>query len=162
MAKELVFDDITPQETPVRIGGKEYVLREPTGDAETKYRSAIVRGTKFSQNGATATAEGNAEAELLLISLCMFERVTHNNGQVAERPVLLHTVKSWPARITNELFKEVNRLRPKRDTDETPEEMEQQLRELQTRIDLAKAGETSEKNSPSSTTNGSPPPTGSA
>lgn len=129
---ELTFDSIAPLEIPVTIAEKKYLLREPTADADCRYRSALMRGTRFSADGKQATAEGNAEAELLLISLCLVEKFD-SGGVEKERPVPLVVVKGWPARIHQALFEQAEKLRPKK-VEETADELERRLEETQERL----------------------------
>lgn len=98
------FDDITPQERPVNIGGRRYLVREASEGVATRYRNAVMRAGKMA-DGVVVGIEGLADAEPLLVSLCMFEVMTGNgDGQEPYRPVLLKTVRDWPARVVKPIF----------------------------------------------------------
>lgn len=122
MSEKLEFD-LTPQELAVTIGGREYVLREASAEAARQYRNAASKGMKFDGNGKPVSLGDNpADAELLLVSQCLFERYPHN-GETRERPVQPNTVKAWPDRVTKALFGKCKDLSPFIDKGETKDEL---------------------------------------
>jgi hypothetical protein len=94
--ESIVIDNLLPQEIPVRLGGKAYTLRELTEGAHVIYRSAMLRGAKFDEQGKPRVLEGVPETVPLLVSLCLFDE--------ENRPVPLATVKSWPKRVVQTLY----------------------------------------------------------
>lgn len=92
----------------IEIDGKPYVLREPSGDAATKWRNTTTSGARLA-DGKVVGLSGIADADPLLVSLCLFE-CYENRGQTMERPVTLLQVRSWPDRIQKELAEAAKRL----------------------------------------------------
>lgn len=118
--------DLTPTTVPVRIAGQDYLLKEASGAVATTWRNSVFRSTKVDSNGRPSSYEGIAEAEPLLVSLCLYEA----NGKL----VPIQTVKSWPARIQKALFekaKEISGL----DEEETPEKLKENIRKAQEKLD---------------------------
>lgn len=118
--EELVFDDITPVSVPVRIAGKDYVLRETTGDASCKWRNALLAATKLGSDGKPTSLSGMADSEPLLVSLCLFE-VYDQGGERKERSVPLGVVRAWPYRLVKALFnraKQISHLDEEQESEE--------------------------------------------
>jgi len=69
--ESLVFSDESI-EVPVTIGNRQYTLVEATGDAATKNKNAIAKGTKFI-NGKVSSIDTINDSEALLISMCLFD-----------------------------------------------------------------------------------------
>lgn len=102
MSDELVFDDLTFKEKPVKIGDKDYVLRELNGDGLIKYESARMSRCTLGADGKPVSVSANiAEIYPLLVSLCLFS-VNPENGQ--KTPVSIDFVKKLPGRIQTALF----------------------------------------------------------
>lgn len=101
----IVIEDIARIEVPVRVGGKDYVLREASEDAFRQYQNSIMRAGRF-KNGEQVGFEDIADSDSLLLSLCLFEGYEHPKGstKLNYRPVLLKTVRDWPRRITKPLI----------------------------------------------------------
>lgn len=93
--ESLDLGSLAPREFSVTVGDKEYVLREASEGAAVRYRDAIFQSTKFSK-GKLSGMVGLAEAEPLLVSLCLFEG--------GDKPVPLNVIKCWPARIVKAMF----------------------------------------------------------
>jgi hypothetical protein len=94
--------------------------------------------------------EGLADAEPLLVSLCLFEALRDGSGNpVSERNVPLVTVKSWPNRVQKRLFdwvREKSDLNPA----ETKESLRKQIAEAQKRLrELEEADGESDPTTPS-------------
>ena len=101
------FDDLTPIEIPVSIGGKKFLLREATEDAAVKYRNKLAAAGRM-VDGKVVGIGDIADAEPLLVSLCLLELYEVNGPdglpQQRERPVLLSTVRGWPAKVVKAIF----------------------------------------------------------
>lgn len=101
---EFDFNDLTPFSAPVKISGREYVLREADGEAAIAYRDASVRAAKFT-DGKLSGADGLAAAEAMLVSRCLFP--VGDGGKVAETPVTERFVRSLPNRVFKRLYEKV-------------------------------------------------------
>jgi hypothetical protein len=147
---EIRFDDITPIEEMVHIGGTDYVMRETSGDAAVKYDNARIRGYEY-QDGRLVKVHDLADLDPLLVSLCLF--MTDGKTPVSEL-----TVRSWPARVQRTLCM---RAREISGMNEPPQELEKQIEETERQLDLLRrqlaesvGQEQAVKNSPSGTTAG--------
>lgn len=146
--KAFDFGDLTPREDTFTLYGKEYVLREASADAACKYRNAIIRGAKFS-DGKISGADGLADAEPLLVSLCLFEKTDKG-----DRAVPINVVRGWPNRVQKPLFdriKEISELveeddekdlyKRRDDIQKRIDELEKAKRENTTQEDQLKNGQ---------------------
>ena len=99
MSDKLVFD-LTPAAQPVELDGESYVLTEASSSAAAMYRNAISRATKLGPDGKPVSfGDGFAEADLILLSLCIFK--TGNNGSRSAVPI--DQVRHWPERVVSQL-----------------------------------------------------------
>ncbi|MFH1328089.1 MAG: hypothetical protein ABIH76_04500 [Candidatus Bathyarchaeota archaeon] len=140
---EIRFDDITPIEELVHIGGIDYVLKETSGDASVKYDNARLACYEY-QDGKLVRSHGLADLEPLLISLCLFDSAGVNVPETV--------IRSWPSRIQQALY---TRAKMVSGTIETVESLEGQLKLLQKQLVELQAREQAPKNSPSDTEVGS-------
>ena len=101
---EFDFGDLAPKEFHFKAAGKRFVLREPSGDAAVKYRNAVMKSTKFTAEGKPTGIDGLADAEPLLVALCLFEKVADKNGNEMFSPVSVTFVRAWPAWLQKKLF----------------------------------------------------------
>ncbi|MFA5376327.1 MAG: hypothetical protein WC455_11335 [Dehalococcoidia bacterium] len=92
----MITDDLTPQTEPVKLSGKDYSLREASGDAATKFANARLSCIKLGPDGKPQTVRGIADVEPLLVSLCLFDESGKNVPEA--------TVRSWPARVQKVLY----------------------------------------------------------
>jgi hypothetical protein len=107
MTEILNFDDLAPVEVEVKVKGKKYILREATGHAAAQYRNAALKAAKM-VDGKVVGMDGLADAEPLLVSLCLYELEDLGNGKPPrERPVPVQVVRGWPARLVTALFTKV-------------------------------------------------------
>jgi hypothetical protein len=102
-------NDAEPIVIPVKIGKKNYVLKEASEDAVTKYRAAQSRGGFVEENGRFAIPEGASEAESVLVAACLYEVYQHE-GEDKERPVILSQVRAWKHSIVRQLFDRVREI----------------------------------------------------
>lgn len=96
MSRDAMQFDLETTVVPVRIGQKDYYLQEATCAAACTYQNYILRNTKLGPDGKAESIQDVAEAEPLLVSLCLFEAST-------KTPVPLSTVKGWPAKVVEQL-----------------------------------------------------------
>ena len=132
---EIRFDDITPIEEKVFIGGEEYLLRETSGDASVKYDNARLDRYEY-QDGKLAKVKDLGDLEPLLVSLCLFM----SDGKT---PVSELTIRSWPARVQKSLY---NRAREISGMNETPKTIKEQIALLQKQLAEAESRESLPKN----------------
>ncbi len=147
------FDDLMPIEIPFSLkdakGHKvDYVLKEPTGDAACKYRNSILRSSTIGSDGKPTSFGNLADSEPELVSMCVFRIDEAGN----HKPVRLDEVRSWPSRIVSSLYKKAKDIGKLEESDETPEELEAEAKNLTERATRLRA---SAKNSLSATTAGS-------
>jgi hypothetical protein len=128
----LEFDNPTPVEEPVKIGGEDYVIRV-SGDAVVRYRNAVMRSQIYDENGKLARLDGLADSEPLLVSLCLF-KLSKSNGQVVPMPVQLQTIRSWRPEIQARLYDKIKNDNPDIEGASTDEQLNEQLGRLQKRI----------------------------
>lgn len=144
---EYDFDDLSPQEIPVRVAGKRYVLREGTGGDVIKYRNMIIKATRLGADGKPAGMDGFADCEPYLLARCLFEQAEGPDGKVTERKVSEQLVNSWPNRVQKKLFQKLSDMTGL-DEDETEEALllrKKTIEDQLTRV-RAKKGEVLEKN----------------
>ncbi len=127
MTNDLNFDDLTPVEIPFSLGGKNYVLREATGDAAVQYRNAVAASTQLA-DGKVSSIKNMADTEPFLVSLCVWELL--EDGK--ERAITGARVRSWPARVQRRLFKKIQDVS---ELDEASlQELHKECKELNERI----------------------------
>lgn len=115
---------------PVTVQGKEYVLKEATGDAATKYRERILRATVLGPDGKPTKMNGVASADPYLLSLCLFTKNGH--------PVPESTIRSWSNRVYKALFERLLTISEMEVQQETIEALEEKLTELKRQQESAK------------------------
>lgn len=132
---EIRFDDITPIEEVVYIGGEEYILREISGDAAVRYDNARIACTVY-EDGKMVRMVGLADLEPMLVSLCLFMR--DGKTHVSET-----TIRSWPSRVQSALYA---RAREVSGMNESVASLERQLEVLQRQLAEARKREGMIKN----------------
>lgn len=95
--------DLSVREEFLTIGKVDYILREASGEAGTKYRNADSACYEYGPNGNISKVTGLAETGPLLVSLCLFERV-------GNKPVPIEQIKAWPDRVQQDLFRRAKEL----------------------------------------------------
>lgn len=141
-------DDLSPREVPVKMGGKNYVLKEASAAAVCQYRNAITAAAKMGPDGKP-TAFGNvADAEPLLVSLCLFE--VRDGKQL---PVPLIQVRGWKNSVTSKLFERVQKISDMVGGDEeTADTIREKMDKLQEKLnDLERNGTPAKKEQPQTT-----------
>ncbi len=98
----LDFSDLTPRVVTIKnLFGHNYTLREATGDAEIKFRDAVLACTQVVDDKVLRTT-GVEETTLLLLSLCLYDE----NNQL----VPAETIRTWPARVKDTLIDRVKEI----------------------------------------------------
>lgn len=139
MTDILNFDDLTPIELPFSHLGKDYVLREATGEAACQFRNAQIACTTMGPEGKPKKFENVADVEPLLVSLCVWELLPDGK----EKRVPEATVRQWSARMQKRLFEKAKEISDLNESAETLEELTKEYRELGKRI--KKMGEEKEE-----------------
>lgn len=110
-ADPLVFDDLAPAERPVRIAGKDYVLREASAETARRYRACSIRGASADKDSGRYTlGDGIGDLEIILVAGCLFERAGPDGTTLRQVPEA--TVRGWPARVVTPLADAVLDLSP--------------------------------------------------
>lgn len=131
---EIRFDDITPIEEHVFVGGVDYLLRETSGDAAVRYDNVRLDCYEY-QDSKLVKVQNLANLEPLLVSLCLF-----STGGL---PVCEATIRAWPARVQKALYiraREISRM------NEPAASLEKQIEVLQKQLVESKERESLPKN----------------
>ena len=154
---EIRFDDLSPIEVPTSIGGKTYVLREASGDASVAYRNASIAGARVSEDGTVLGSAANAEP--ILISRCLFQRIEQPDGTIKERRVDEATIRSWPSRVCRALFDRAKEISGLGEADESMDDLKKQRDSIEKKLKLLEDDENPTNNLLTVTTDGSESPT---
>ena len=152
--ERLLIEDLAIREVPATIGGKEYIIREASGEAVAKWQTAQTKGMKLDKTGRPIElGDGAARAELELVAQCLWEKYEDSKGTQQERLVPMVVLKDWGNRHIRKIFKiaqEISELEI-----DTLERLEEQIKELQERRDRVLAQQDVLKNGRNGTTVGS-------
>lgn len=150
--------DLLPQEVPVTLGKDKYILREAMGDAAVQYTNACIGSQRMDEEGNKRIV-GIADAEPLLVSLCLFRLDTQGNVEKdragRDKHVELSLVRSWPAKVQRKLYETAKEISCLVDPGDTVESLEKFISQAQKKLAVLKNGDEQLKNSQSSTTDGS-------
>lgn len=141
----LIFDDgdCELKTIPVRFRGRDFTLREATADAGAQFRNSLLKSTKMT-DGKVTGLDGLADAEVLLVSLCLLEGSDM-------RVVPKGEIKTWPSRIVKKLYDKAREISDL-DEAETVEEVDRRIEALTKQREKLLAGGTEAKNDPSAAT----------
>lgn len=130
------FEAITPLEVPVKIGDKKYLLKEAGAGIVAQYNNALMKATKFSSTGKMAGIDGIADAEPLLLSLCMFEwRQNPKTDKEEWCPCTIGQIRTWPNKIVRQLLERVKLISGITEVDEqTPEQIKLKIESLNEKL----------------------------
>lgn len=146
MSNEHDYDDgIIQGEFAFKLKGVSYVLREPTEDANIRFRAAQFKGAKMVDGRFSTDLERMTESQSLLVSLCVYDS--------ADKLVPQSTVRTWPSRVIKDLFNRAKKMGGL-DEEESAEDLEKKKLEIDEKILALKNGHTVEarvKNSLSAT-----------
>ena len=92
------FAVIAPREIKFNINGTDHVLREATAGDAAAAKNERARAARWSSEGEFAGVETVADANLLLVGLCLFTAAEHAKGDAA-RPVGVEVVRKLPERL---------------------------------------------------------------
>lgn len=160
LTHEMVFEDLAPVEVPVKIGNRNYILKEANQEVAKNYRNTLMKATKFGPNGMPIGSDGLADAEAVLVAGCLFESYG-TPEQPRIRPVTLSTILGWKPKIVGPLFERAQAISGLRDqlTEETLQGQIDKLQAAQKALQEQKAaqdkaGVTPENVLPNSPTDG--------
>lgn len=139
----MTFDSLTLVEVPIKIGDKDFILREASGEAAVAWRNARTNAIKI-VNGKPVGAKDMASVDPLLVSLCLFD--SEGNG------VPLPTILGWADRVQKQLYERVKLISDLSELGEGVEALKEQRKLLDEQIALM---EGSAKNSEETTEAGS-------
>ena len=138
--EQMVFDSVEPREIAVRIGQKEYVLREANGEAARKFRNAVIKAARFGPDGRAERLEGAADAELVLINACLVD--------ASGRQTPISVLSGWKNSVLKALFnkaKEISDLGESDDSErgllESQKRRSKELEEVSSKLQRLKAAE---------------------
>jgi hypothetical protein len=144
----LDFGDIAPKEITIRMGNRLYIIREASSDAAVKFRNASLKAAKM-VDGKLSGMDGLADAEPLLVSLCVFEADTRGiisrDSQGHPIPVTLQTVRGWPNRVQKLCFDKIKEISDGLDEKDTVQSLQKKIVELEKRRKELMAAETPEE-----------------
>lgn len=128
------FDDLAPIEIPVKYLGKQYILKEPTGDVVARWRNTVLKCTKLT-DGKPSQIDGLADSEPLLVSMCLFERQDSPRGGTGwvDKQVPVNVVRSWQGQVVKRLFDECKRI-GQLDEIDTIESLEKEIKAKQEKL----------------------------
>ena len=119
-------------EVSVRFRGKDYLLREASSQAACRFRDAMMRTTKVDDGKVVGYSASWGEAEMLLVSQCIFQKHADNGQWVPlggnEQQALL-TIRQWPQAATQKLLDKVRDISGMNDMD-TEEIVEKRIEML--------------------------------
>jgi hypothetical protein len=98
----MVFDGLELRTVPVRVGNKQYVLREANGEATRRYHNALMKGARLDADGKPASFGDMADAELVLLQACLCD------GSGRQLP--MQTLACWPGRVLRPLFEKAQEI----------------------------------------------------
>lgn len=136
--------DLAPIRIPVTVRGKRYILSDATAGAVVQYRNALMKSTRMI-DGKVSGVEGMADAEPLLVSLCLsnlskddpLAPATDPGGNPV--PVGIAVVKSFPSSAMKILFDRIKEISGLND-DESEETLAKRIEVDQKKLASMRAG----------------------
>lgn len=132
MSKSVLTDkynlDFSDEEIviPVPIRGKEYLLKEITGEDALNYKNEVARCAKFNAEGRMTQTVGLPATQTLLVSYCLYEADGVNRVDLKE-------VRKMPQKALQGLFATILKVNNMAGV-ETLEELKKERAELDERI----------------------------
>lgn len=131
MSEEQVYS-LEEAVCPVKIGTDRYLVVEADGLAGTEYRNAGAKGIKFNAKGKPCGVDGIVDAQLILVSKCLFKLVKDNDTNNTlkswtdpvdqstwyRQRVNIELIRSWADRISQSLFDKARELSGMKNDDE--------------------------------------------
>lgn len=147
--------DLAVIEIPVKIGGKEFLLREASGEVHRNFTNARTNSLILGPNKSVVGYKNIADLDSFLVSLCLVELVRGEDDSVIhERPTQLEQIRSWPGRIGSDLYDKARKI-SKIDEDKTLEALLEERKDIDEQIETLKKRDEIVKNLENDTTDGS-------
>lgn len=100
MSDNFDFSDLTPVTQEIKnLGKRNYLLHEASTEAAKKYKNCQYASAKYG-DGKLERIEGRADADPLLLSLC----ITYDDGDEKGQLVPLRVINNWPERVTKPMI----------------------------------------------------------
>jgi hypothetical protein len=125
-SEPIVWDDLTPREVPVKLGGDDYVLVEATAEEAKAWRANNMQSLQMEETGKGKNRKSKsafnsriADSHILLVSLCLRKI----EGGVRLR-VPADKIRTWRNPVVEELFKRAQQISEldEEDDDESDED----------------------------------------
>ena len=130
--------------------GKDYVLREASGDTVAKFNNARARCAQY-KDGGLSGVEGLGDLEPMLVSMCLFEDKGDGTPD-PQKPVRASILRAWPGPVVKALFDKASEI-SELDSDKDVASLRKQRDALDKQIKQIE--EESAKNAPKSSETGS-------
>ena len=130
--------DITRMEIPVKIDGKNYILREASVKEAKQWRGSIL-ASQFQKDGQQGLKPTLADSEPLLVSLCL----TQEDGAAVSKDV----IETWPAKVVRRLFDKIKEISDLNEKPATLNDLEKERERIEAAIKGIKDDASPEKNS---------------
>lgn len=72
-------DDLAPRSIRVKLGGRDYVLKEASEEAAVRYHNHVMKGARL-EDGKVTSITDMASAEPALLASCLFEMRVDKDG----------------------------------------------------------------------------------
>ncbi len=134
------FDETVIREIPVTYKGVEYVFREPSLGASSRAQNMLSRNQIVNEKGDVVKVENTGDLHVNIVASCLFKKLPDGKEQAVASKELLE----WPSRHIKELlsvYAEWNKA-----NNDTAEDLEEELRAVQEKLDKVRSGETEAKN----------------
>jgi hypothetical protein len=127
---EMIFDDVTLIQIPVRIGSERFILREADEETAIKYRSMILKAARVSDGGKFSLGtDGLALLEPMTVGLCLFKEPYRDGDQSVGESF----VRKLKPKTVSALFDKIKEISHLGET-ENREGLEKQAALIQARI----------------------------
>jgi hypothetical protein len=97
------FESLVTIEVPVKYKGRNYIMREATGEVVARYRDRMMQSARMNADGKIQGFDRLQETEMYLLSWCLFEV----NGEGGQVPVTYQHIKDWQNRVVSTLLKDL-------------------------------------------------------
>lgn len=94
--------DLAVVSIPVKVGGKQYTMKEASSGTATAYKNMVINNTKMGPDGKPQSMKNVADAEPFLVSKCLWDSNNKNPD--------LYEVREWPSRVTTQLFEKIKEI----------------------------------------------------
>lgn len=122
-------EDLTPIEIsftlPLEGKEREFILKEAGCGGIARWRGFIFKHSKAGDGKHLPFSDEMAQSQIILLSQCLYERVTKPNGDVTTTLCSEATVKTIPYRVQRKLFSIAQTISDLEESVNSPEEDEE-------------------------------------